>query len=1272
MRVFFHKLVIVLNCGDDSGTFLELLAADGVPHAELPIVVDADMNAVERKRWYERHRLLMITTRIVVVDLLMNRLPRESVDGILVWNAHRVTDASPEAFILRLYRERNPTGFIKAFSEDPETLTSGFNRLEKTLRALYVSKVFIWPRFNVVVAEDLAEHVPEVVELTQALTPLMETIQKAIIECMDDCVAELKRSTRIDVDDLTLENSLFESFDVAVRRELDPIWTSVKPRTKAVINDLRVLRKLLGYLLRYDAVNFFDFIDMLRIEAVSTVTTSTPVSQWMFQPAGERLFRAARARLYTCRDGGRADAAPVEEYATILDCPLIVQDRAPPSEEKRKSALEARAALEAPLHNIEMTITLERNPKWALLQQVLNEARERCELPAAGDVPSVCGSRVLVVLKDERTCRSMSDLLSNGPRTQLEQAWERHVIKYAARTRKTRLAVLSSFASLDDAVRALPVATQLLLRWLPADERELWTAAELGGRSRGAGVAADAAVKVGSDKVAKVAGASVDEAGTLTEILDSLNVAMPAVPVDGTDFVSADIPPAPAPALAANIVAAAPGAAKTALPQARMSMSGAPMANAEMRLMWKAAAQVMERERQVLLALHGGQMFAALDAENLEIAKQMSLAELHETQTALNAAAGVPSAGAPAAVTAALNASDEVVIIDDDDENAAVDAGVSAANAATMARLEALRYEPGAPGLTDDVVASMVEETYGRVNARKRAKPLKPPAPSPPPRVAVPSVSVDDDEMDVIDVSEAGSVPVVATLRQSKASATSSSTSGRGRGRGRGGKRTASADALTSADARSKDRRKGVAIRAAKQASAAASVAAAVRTTTGEDGAADTATSAAAAGALQRHLSTLAWTTSFKSIDPTPRSQVVLFPLSRMDTHASLLTDMAPDVIVMYDPDPTFTREVEMYQATYAKNRKLIVYFLLYGTSAEEQRYLSALKKERKAFERLIAEKSHMSAAPPVTTDGGVAALVSNGPVRKTATDSWGMSFEDVLAADGRSGGTAGALLSLTAASATAAARASAGVRPLSVEICTEDRGRRRVIVDMREFRAKLPMRLYTIGLNPVPATLEVGDFVLSPDMVVERKSVPDLFGSFNSGRLYTQADAMVRLYKRPLLCIEFDEDRPFTLQVTPELPNEIEINNPVSKIVLLTLHFPTLRILWCRSPNATATYFAALKQAQEEPDVDAAVAVSTEAEAGGDDVAAEARNVAAMDMLRRLPGVNATNVRALAAKCTSLHGLALLSQAELTEIMGAAGATVLHTFLHAQNARAL
>lgn len=53
------------------------------------------------------------------------------------------------------------------------------------------------------------------------------------------------------------------------------------------------------------------------------------------------------------------------------------------------------------------------------------------------------------------------------------------------------------------------------------------------------------------------------------------------------------------------------------------------------------------------------------------------------------------------------------------------------------------------------------------------------------------------------------------------------------------------------------------------------------------------------------------------------------------------------------------------------------------------------------------------------------------------------------------------------------------------------------------------------------PVTLEIGDYVLTPDVCVERKSLPDLVGSLSSGRLFNQTRAMVRAYKVPVLLLE-------------------------------------------------------------------------------------------------------------------------------------------------------
>lgn len=66
----------------------------------------------------------------------------------------------------------------------------------------------------------------------------------------------------------------------------------------------------------------------------------------------------------------------------------------------------------------------------------------------------------------------------------------------------------------------------------------------------------------------------------------------------------------------------------------------------------------------------------------------------------------------------------------------------------------------------------------------------------------------------------------------------------------------------------------------------------------------------------------------------------------------------------------------------------------------------------------------------------------------------------------------------------------------------TATQTRPRVVVDMREFRSALPSMLYAAGMDVVPATLTVGDYVLAPELCVERKSLTDLVQSFASGRL--------------------------------------------------------------------------------------------------------------------------------------------------------------------------
>lgn len=73
-----------------------------------------------------------------------------------------------------------------------------------------------------------------------------------------------------------------------------------------------------------------------------------------------------------------------------------------------------------------------------------------------------------------------------------------------------------------------------------------------------------------------------------------------------------------------------------------------------------------------------------------------------------------------------------------------------------------------------------------------------------------------------------------------------------------------------------------------------------------------------------------------------------------MDEH--ILEEARPRYIIMYEPDAAFIRRVEVYRSSHS-GRNVKVHFMYYGGSVEEQRYLSAVRREKDSFTKLIKEK---------------------------------------------------------------------------------------------------------------------------------------------------------------------------------------------------------------------------------------------------------------------------------------------------------------------------
>lgn len=75
--------------------------------------------------------------------------------------------------------------------------------------------------------------------------------------------------------------------------------------------------------------------------------------------------------------------------------------------------------------------------------------------------------------------------------------------------------------------------------------------------------------------------------------------------------------------------------------------------------------------------------------------------------------------------------------------------------------------------------------------------------------------------------------------------------------------------------------------------------------------------------------------------------------------------------------------------------------------------------------------------------------------------------------------------------------------------------------VDYREKHSGVPEELEKLGVEFQYDTLEVGDYVVSEDICVERKSSNDFISSIIDKRLFEQARLLARAYRNPLIVVE-------------------------------------------------------------------------------------------------------------------------------------------------------
>lgn len=378
------------------------------------------------------------------------------------------------------------------------------------------------------------------------------------------------------------------------------------------------------------------------------------------------------------------------------------------------------------------------------------------------------------------------------------------------------------------------------------------------------------------------------------------------------------------------------------------------------------------------------------------------------------------------------------------------------------------------------------------------------------------------------------------------------------------------------------------------------------------------------------------------SENPVRDIEVLLWCVEWADTQgrgARLLAEFKPSFVVMYNADLAFVRQVEVFRAANS-GRPIRLYLLAYDDVIDEDRYRNAIERESSAFKTLIRERATM-------------VVQAN---QEGRLDDLGLSERSREAGKVHA---AGRFLGHD--------RDSRVLQNSSEQIASR---KSRIIVDTRELRSALPMLLYAVGISINPVTLEVGDFVLSRSIGIERKTFSDLVGSFSSGRLFNQANALCRHYRCPCLLIEGDTGARLSLAAAAGgIPSELLPSFIVSKMVLLIQQFPGLRLLWAQGPQDACELFAALKVGAEDPDETIASSLGVDSiESAGSKF-----NSAPATLLRSLPGIDGNNIFSVMRKVRNVSALLNMNLQEMTQALGNAGkAQKLFEFVNERPSEAL
>ena len=118
-----------------------------------------------------------------------------------------------------------------------------------------------------------------------------------------------------------------------------------------------------------------------------------------------------------------------------------------------------------------------------------------------------------------------------------------------------------------------------------------------------------------------------------------------------------------------------------------------------------------------------------------------------------------------------------------------------------------------------------------------------------------------------------------------------------------------------------------------------------------------------------------------------------------------------------------------------------------------------------------------------------------------------------------------------------------------------------RMVIDEREKKSGIPDLIKQIGVKVEMMNLPVGDYIVAPETIVERKSVNDFISSVFDGRLFDQCSRLKEHFEHPAIIIEGNVD-----EIDKITENPLVFYGAMSSVVL------DFKIPVIPTPNASHT----------------------------------------------------------------------------------------------------